>query len=259
MNLKLSENLRKFRQQNDITQEQLAEIMRVTPQAISRWENGSAYPDVTSLVTLAELFHVSIDELVGRSELYGSMRLNDIHSDAIKLRREGNNRTAYNLLKEVLRIYPNSDSLRSELAVTAARMEDATDEELFNAILLSGYVESSSFNRKIIATTYANHVFLALRAGKRDSAEEIVKNTGHIWESREILESELADDNEYPAALRESVRKTLAVLCTLIDESQSHRAGFPGEHIAQGVKYETADSAEEQLRKISGFMDSTCD
>lgn len=47
LGLKLGENLKKFRLQRELTQEQLADVLSVSAQAVSRWENGTTYPDIT--------------------------------------------------------------------------------------------------------------------------------------------------------------------------------------------------------------------
>ncbi len=53
MDIRIGENLRKLRTKNELTQEQLAEVLGVSPQAISRWENNSTYPDITMLPSIA--------------------------------------------------------------------------------------------------------------------------------------------------------------------------------------------------------------
>ncbi len=58
------ENLAYFRKKSGITQEELAEQLFVTRQTVSRWENGSALPDVEMLVKLCELFSCDMDTLV---------------------------------------------------------------------------------------------------------------------------------------------------------------------------------------------------
>lgn len=99
MNLKLGENIRKLRQQNNVTQEQLADILHVTPQAVSRWENETAYPNVYHFVTLANYFSVSIDELVGQDNLCVT---NDQNDNTV-CGTEGKCETS-DLLDEVIRI-----------------------------------------------------------------------------------------------------------------------------------------------------------
>lgn len=57
--------LRQLRTEQKMTQQDLAEKLFVTPQAISRWENGDVEPSLTMLSTIAKLFNVSVDELFG--------------------------------------------------------------------------------------------------------------------------------------------------------------------------------------------------
>lgn len=66
MNLKISESIKALRNEMNITQAELAEKLSVSPQAVSRWENGQAYPDIELLVKIADFFKVSMDELMGR-------------------------------------------------------------------------------------------------------------------------------------------------------------------------------------------------
>ena len=65
----IGKNIKKLRTQKDITQEQLAERLHVTRQAVSNWENGKTQPDVETLSMLAECFEISVEELIyGKKE-----------------------------------------------------------------------------------------------------------------------------------------------------------------------------------------------
>ncbi len=66
---KVSKNLRRLRKAQGKTQEQLAEALHVTRQAISNWENDKTQPDIDALMRLAEIFEVEIEELI-----YGEKR-----------------------------------------------------------------------------------------------------------------------------------------------------------------------------------------
>ncbi|MGG8343277.1 helix-turn-helix domain-containing protein [Streptococcus uberis] len=59
-----SSQLKILRQAKNLSQEALAEQLFISRQAISKWENGDATPDLENLVKLAEIFKVSLDELV---------------------------------------------------------------------------------------------------------------------------------------------------------------------------------------------------
>lgn len=58
--------LSKFRKRLGFTQEEVAEKVGVTPQAVSKWENDISAPDISALPILADIFNVTTDELLGR-------------------------------------------------------------------------------------------------------------------------------------------------------------------------------------------------
>ena len=60
-----SEIFKALRKEKQLTQEQIAEILGVSPQAVSRWENSATFPDVTLLPQIAEHFETTVDELLG--------------------------------------------------------------------------------------------------------------------------------------------------------------------------------------------------
>ncbi len=63
--MRFDENLRILRKEKDYSQEYLAEKLGVTRQTISKWENGTAMPDLKKLIELADFFEVSMDDLLG--------------------------------------------------------------------------------------------------------------------------------------------------------------------------------------------------
>ena len=62
--MELNEQIKKYRTEMNISQEELAEKIYVTRQSISNWENGKTYPDIHSLLLLSSLFGISLDQLV---------------------------------------------------------------------------------------------------------------------------------------------------------------------------------------------------
>ncbi len=60
----VGKNLKNIRKKNDLTQDELAEKLSVTRQAVSNWENGKTEPDIETLTKIAQIFDISIDELV---------------------------------------------------------------------------------------------------------------------------------------------------------------------------------------------------
>ncbi len=67
--MEFNQKLQNLRKQKGLTQEELAKKLFVSRTAISKWESGRGYPNLVSLKDIAELFSVSIDELLSNSEL----------------------------------------------------------------------------------------------------------------------------------------------------------------------------------------------
>ena len=60
----VSDSIKKLRKEKGMTQDELAEKLCVTRQAISNWEMGKAQPDVDTLTRLAEIFDVSVERII---------------------------------------------------------------------------------------------------------------------------------------------------------------------------------------------------
>lgn len=74
--MKFDENLREHRKAMGLSQEELAEKLGVTRQTVSKWENGTAMPDLKKLTDIANLFNSSMDELLG-TKTVGEEKEND--------------------------------------------------------------------------------------------------------------------------------------------------------------------------------------
>lgn len=62
--MEFSQKLADLRRREGFSQEQLADRLGVTRQSVSKWEGGAAMPDIGKLISLSELFDVSVDYLV---------------------------------------------------------------------------------------------------------------------------------------------------------------------------------------------------
>lgn len=73
--LKISEKIKAKRRERDLTQEELAAMLGVTKAAVSKWETAESYPDITMLPQIAQLFHLSMDELFGYTLEYKPLKI----------------------------------------------------------------------------------------------------------------------------------------------------------------------------------------
>ncbi|MDD6488509.1 MAG: helix-turn-helix transcriptional regulator [Clostridia bacterium] len=62
--MELNAQIKKYRTEMNLSQDELAEKVYVTRQTVSNWENGKTYPDIHSLLLLSSLFNVSLDQLI---------------------------------------------------------------------------------------------------------------------------------------------------------------------------------------------------
>ena len=62
----IARNIRGLRQRQRMTQAQLANMLHVTPQAVSKWERGAAVPDIQMVLLIAMEFGVSTDDLLSK-------------------------------------------------------------------------------------------------------------------------------------------------------------------------------------------------
>lgn len=74
--MKFNENLKYLRKKEGFTQESLAEKLNVSRQAVTKWESGQALPDLVNLKEIADLFGVTLDELLGNEKSKNNTTLN---------------------------------------------------------------------------------------------------------------------------------------------------------------------------------------
>jgi len=120
MQIPLGERLRQLRRRNGRTQEELAEALGVTSQAVSRWETGSCYPDTELLPAIARYFGVSIDELFGY-ENERAQKIDELAERITRMNRENNGEDVnmdecIRLARDSLVQFPGSEKLMLCLA-----------------------------------------------------------------------------------------------------------------------------------------------
>ncbi len=106
MTITIGTNIKRLRSENGITQEQLAEAMNISCAAVSKWERGETYPDITMLQPLAFYFGVTLDELMG----YDKEKVNEQIEHIIEkywkcLRNDW--KKANNIITDAYREFPN--------------------------------------------------------------------------------------------------------------------------------------------------------
>jgi transcriptional regulator with XRE-family HTH domain len=113
MELNIAATIRALRKEKGITQEELANDIGVTAQAVSKWERSEGYPDITLLPDMAAYFGVSLDTLCGIDEQRTRRKIEAIlraTSDASSYE------DGVNIAREGVAAFPHSVSLKKNLA-----------------------------------------------------------------------------------------------------------------------------------------------
>lgn len=181
--LYLAENLKKARIAHNLTQEDVAAFLGITPQSISKWERGDCYPDITFLPALANIFQTSIDLLIGMDTIRAQKTRVAIHEAATAFQRSGDYASAEKVYRDALLIYPNKPGMLLGLSGVLA-LQGKTEEAI--ELTLRGL--PLSINEKQKATARATLCFLYLRCGRTKEANALAATLPHTRESREVIQ-----------------------------------------------------------------------
>lgn len=189
LGLKLGENLKKFRLQRELTQEQLADVLCVSAQAVSRWENGTTYPDITLLPTIASYFEITLDELMGMENWRSEEQLKKLLG---QLEENGSKGLIYEnilLLRDAVKTYPTNYELQFRLVNQLAFCEykdgrGLSEEEKisFNreAAEIGNRILSHCTDGAIINQTTQQLCYIYSSLGEKEKAIEYAKKLPNI-------------------------------------------------------------------------------
>jgi len=191
--------IKKLRRGKDITQEQLAEYLGVSAQAVSRWETGTALPDITQVPILANIFNVSADELLGIDIAAKEERINAITTDAWEnYAAKGRGDEAIAILRTALKEYPNSYKLMQNLASTIWSYADCyphdSDEyknAMQEAIALGEVVLAECTDDSIRSNMVQFQCYAYMGLGKLEKAQALAMKMPSKYSSCEALWSHI--------------------------------------------------------------------
>ncbi len=107
MNITLDKQLKSLRKEKDITQEELANHLGITVQAVSKWERGEGFPDITLLPSIASFFNISVDDLLGVGEIAKEKKIEEYLDKDNILSHEGKCKARVEMWREAKREFPN--------------------------------------------------------------------------------------------------------------------------------------------------------
>jgi len=178
-----SQRLKEIRKQKNLTQENLAEVLNVSSQAVSKWECGTSYPDLEVLSKISNCLNVSIDYMLGVDKPQKEENLHSTLDEVRNLKQEGELEQAITLINNSLIKYPKEECLLIELANclcdtnSKENIDDAIDyyinltnssSLMIKISALIGLCKCYNYNEK-----YESAVASALMLPNMDSCSEI--------------------------------------------------------------------------------------
>lgn len=179
MKIRITEKLKAFRKEHGNTQEELASHLNISVQAVSKWERGEGFPDISLLPSIAAYYGRTVDELLGCSEIEKAGRIGEY------LRQYKENGTAGRveeniaLMRKALKEFPEETALLSELC-HALLFGDK--EEYCSECIKTGerLLEKSTDDRQRFETIQML-AYACMRSGNEEKAREYAEKLPDLY------------------------------------------------------------------------------
>ena len=208
MELFIGETVKRVRRQRDLTQEEVAAHLGVSPQSVSKWERGEGYPDITMLPALANYFGVSVDELLGVGEIEKKEKYDEINRQWAQNNKTGKHSENVSLMKKALKAYPNDALLLVQLSCSLEKL-DGTPEEKRRNLLESTAVQEQILrygeDSEVRGATMYNICHAYWKLGERDKALAQARKLPNLYKARENALVYFLEGEEKRQAAREAL------------------------------------------------------
>lgn len=188
MELSIGTKLRTLRRGRDLTQEEVAAHLGISFQAISKWERGDGYPDITILPALASYFGVTTDELLGVDGIEAEKHYREINLLWKENRAAGRHSENVTLMREALKRYPNDALLLVQLSSSLEKTY-TTEEERIARLRESAAVQEQILrygeDSEVRNATQYNLCFAYLNLGEPQKALAQAEKLSNLYKARE--------------------------------------------------------------------------
>ena len=198
--------IRQLRQEQDITQEQLADALGITSRAVSQWENGRTAPDISQLPALANFFDVTTDRLLGVDIARKEEEIRKILKKVNDFEELGDHESSAKYLREQLKTYPNDPDLLTHLASalqtfyfhqgkadTEELKKEKSDEIIAlceRALKYYKPTDDNNFTKQVLIGQYVYYLH------DKENGERLVMSLPNVYCTRERFLADLYEGKE---------------------------------------------------------------
>ena len=200
MEFKFSRKLKELRIKKNITQEQLARHLQISPQAVSKWERNEGYPDIMLLPRIALYFDVTIDDLLGIEKERIKEQIAEWEKESYDYKAKGDIMANHALWEAAYAEYPNEEQVIDHYchALWDVFMLDTNKNRAYGEKmvalgeeLLEITTDQDTRTGLIQILTYAYD-----NLGDKEKAKKYAMMMGSFYTCREILLSNIMDGEE---------------------------------------------------------------
>jgi Predicted transcriptional regulators len=217
MNITINENLRKFRRAKGNTQQELADHLGISIQAVSKWECGDGYPDITLIPAIALFYNVTSDQLLGMDEDAVNAKIQEyVKREEEILQREtyANDRVA--LWREARKEFPNNHTVLYQLMNTLYGMywNNADEENKYLEVIEIGErLLRESTDNEIRFNTIYNLSFDYMKHGDLETAKKYADMIPDCLNSKEALYSRILSGEEAVEHNQQAIISYVQLVC----------------------------------------------
>jgi len=192
--MSIGTTIKKLRRDRNITQEQLAELLGVSTNAVSQWECDKTAPDISHLPVLANIFEVSADILleIDIAKSKKQSELNAFTAKCTKLHSQGDTEERLKLCRTMQKKYPNDETVRYYLMEV---LQNGYIDESFDEIVMLGEQLLESANTEYRMGAIRGLCFTHLHKGSKSKARQYADMMPpaedlyvHVLEGNELVE-----------------------------------------------------------------------
>ena len=198
--------IKQLRQEQDITQEQLADALGITSRAVSQWETDRTAPDISQLPALANFFDVTTDHLLGVDIARKEEDVDKILKKVVDFQEQGDHESSVDFLREQLKKYPNEPDLLTNLASALqtiyfhqgkADTEELKKEKSDEIIALCERAlkhykptDDNNFTKQVLIGQYVYYLH------DKEKGEKLVMSLPNVYCTKERFLADLYDGKE---------------------------------------------------------------
>ena len=243
MEIDLKNKLRALRKEKNITQEDLANHLSITPQSVGKWERGEGYPDITLLPKIALYFGITVDELLNVDKARIEEKINAYKDESRQLNNKGDMKKNLELWEKAYKEFPNDFGVMVKLmyaiCLDSSNYEDPMPEEKLRRITELGETVLSKSTDKDYRESVIQMLCYSYRGNDDKKALQYADMGGKFYVNQSSLRCHVLSGEE-------GVKASQEYLSNLIREAAL---------TAYGISQKTKLSYEEKVEAYTFAID----